>query len=82
MRYVDISDEAIRLGQFLKLGGFADSGADARRLLETGQVRVNGEREDRRGRRLRPGDVVCGPGDAATCRLGPAPPSVRRPEGR
>lgn len=63
MRDVDISDEVIRLGQFLKLAGIIDSGSDARRLLETSQVRVNGDPEGRRGRQLHPGDVVSIPGD-------------------
>ncbi len=48
----------IRLGQFLKLCGAAESGADARRLLEEGEVEVNGEPEARRGRRLVAGDLV------------------------
>lgn len=54
-------DDGIRLGQFLKLAGFADTGADAKVLLELGEVEVNGEPESRRGRQLRPGDLVeCG----------------------
>jgi len=48
----------IRLGQFLKLAGAADSGADARALLIDGEVSVNGEPDTRRGRRLFSGDVV------------------------
>lgn len=55
---VPIRDEAIRLGQFLKLAGLVDSGADAKELIAEGEVRVNGEPETRRGRSLRPGDVV------------------------
>ena len=54
-------DDGIRLGQFLKLAGFAGTGAEARVLLDLGEVEVNGEAESRRGRQLRPGDVVaCG----------------------
>ncbi len=48
----------IRLGQFLKLCGAAESGADARRLLEEGEVQVNGEPEARRGRQLAAGDEI------------------------
>ena len=56
-----VRDDGIRLGQFLKLAGFADTGADARVLLDLGEVEVNGQAEHRRGRQLRPGDVVeCG----------------------
>jgi ribosome-associated protein len=58
VRDVEVRDEGIRLGQFLKLAGFADTGADARVLLDLGEVEVNAERETRRGRQLRPGDVV------------------------
>lgn len=55
---VPISDDIIRLGQFLKLASLADSGAQARELLEDGAVTVNGQDESRRGRQLRRGDVV------------------------
>ena len=51
-------DEPIRLGQFLKLGGIAETGGHARALLDDGVVTVNGETETRRGRQLHPGDVV------------------------
>jgi ribosome-associated protein len=58
MREVPVRDDGIRLGQLLKLAGLADSGADARVLLDLGEVEVNGVAESRRGRQLRPGDVV------------------------
>lgn len=48
----------IRLGQFLKLANIVEDGATARLLLADEIVRVNGELEIRRGRQLRPGDVV------------------------
>ncbi len=51
-------DEVIRLGQLLKLAGVADSGADARALLEDDAVRVDGEPENRRGRQVTRGAVV------------------------
>jgi ribosome-associated protein len=55
---VEVRDDGIRLGQFLKLAGLADTGADARVLLNLGEVEVNGDAESRRGRQLRPGDIV------------------------
>ena len=58
MREVEIRGYTIRLGQLLKLSGIADSGADAKALLAEGAVTVNGEREERRGRQLHPGDEV------------------------
>jgi ribosome-associated protein len=57
-RDVPIREETIRLGQLLKLAGLADSGAEARELVQDGAARVNGEVETRRGRQLRRGDVV------------------------
>nr|WP_050758149.1 RNA-binding S4 domain-containing protein [Xylanimonas cellulosilytica] len=55
---VPIRDDMIRLGQFLKLAGLADSGNEARDLIADGEVSVNGEVETRRGRQLGRGDVV------------------------
>jgi len=55
---VQIRDESIRLGQFLKLANLVESGADAKPVIQGGLVRVNGEVETRRGRQLRLGDVV------------------------
>ncbi len=55
---VAIRGEMIRLGQFLKLAGMIDSGAEVKGFLASRPVLVNGEREERRGRQLHPGDVV------------------------
>ena len=55
---VAIMGEMIRLGQLLKLSGLAVSGAEARELVQDGEVSVNGEIETRRGRQLHRGDVV------------------------
>jgi ribosome-associated protein len=57
-RVVRLSDESIKLGQFLKLSDLVDTGADAKGLLAQGLVRVNGDVENRRGRQLVVGDVV------------------------
>jgi ribosome-associated protein len=57
-REIAIRGETIRLGQLLKLAGVIDSGSAAKELLATEVVRVNGERETRRGRQLQPGDLV------------------------
>lgn len=57
-RDVEIRDESIRLGQFLKLADLIDNGAEAKPLLMRGLVSVNGEMETRRGRQLTKGDVV------------------------
>ena len=57
-RPIAIRGDMIRLGQLLKLADVVDSGGEARDLLETGEVSVNGEPETRRGRQLHCGDVV------------------------
>jgi ribosome-associated protein len=48
----------IRLGQFLKLADLIETGGEAKVLIASGDVTVNGEVDTRRGRQLRPGDVV------------------------
>jgi ribosome-associated protein len=58
MDEITIRGEMIRLGQLLKLAGVTNSGAEVKALLAAGAVIVNGEPESRRGRQLRPGDVV------------------------
>ena len=55
---VRISDESIKLGQFLKLANLVESGSEAKDLLAGGVVKVNGIAEARRGRQLAVGDVV------------------------
>ena len=58
---VEVGERGIRLGQLLKLANLVETGGAARGLLESGEVRVNGEVETRRGRQLAVGDVVeCG----------------------
>jgi ribosome-associated protein len=63
MRDVVLRDPEIRLGQLLKFAGIADTGGEAKQLLVDGEVQVNGEPESRRGRTIRPGDVVTALGD-------------------
>lgn len=48
----------IRLGQFLKFAGLADSGAHARELVIAGDVEVDGQIETQRGRQLHGGELV------------------------
>jgi ribosome-associated protein len=62
---VPLTEEPIRLGQFLKLAGLAEHGAHAKELLEAGEVQVNGRTETRRGAQLRAGDVVAMGGQRA-----------------
>ena len=45
-------EEYIKLGQVLKATGLADSGIDAKEIIQQGLVLVNGEIDERRGRKL------------------------------
>ena len=61
MQEIKLIGEYITLGQVLKIAGIIDAGGQARGFLESVEVRVNGERESRRGRKLYPGDRVAIP---------------------
>jgi ribosome-associated protein len=52
------SDEYIKLDQFLKLAQIVMTGGEAKVMIHEGMVKVNGEVETRRGRKLRDGDRV------------------------
>lgn len=52
------SEDSIELQQFLKLADVVSTGGQAKQLIQSGQVLVNGEVETRRRRKLRVGDVV------------------------
>ena len=52
MEKVYIKDEFIKLGQALKLAGLVDSGVEAKEVILNGEVRVNGEVELQRGKKL------------------------------
>lgn len=58
MEEITIKDDFIKLGQALKLAELAGSGVDAKFMIEDGIVSVNGKVELRRGRKVRPGDVI------------------------
>lgn len=57
MKEIKIKDEFIKLGQALKFSGEADSGLDAKFMIQDGEVSVNGEVETRRGRKLYKDDI-------------------------
>lgn len=48
----------MKLGQALKLSDVVSTGGEAKVVVQSGDVTVNGEVETRRGRTLRTGDVV------------------------
>ena len=53
-----IKGEYITLGQLLKAANAIGSGGEVRHFLHTTPVFLNGESENRRGRKIRPGDIV------------------------
>ena len=53
-----MAEETIELDQFLKLAEVCQSGGQAKHLIQSGAVLVNGTIETRRGKKLRPGDSV------------------------
>ena len=57
------TDEFIKLGQALKKAGLVESGVDAKFFIQDGQVKLNGETELQRGKKLYNGDVVSFNGD-------------------
>lgn len=57
-----IVTEFIRLDAFLKLTGIAETGGQAKALIQGGAVTVNGEICLQRGKKLRPGDRVTADG--------------------
>ncbi len=53
-----IQTEFIRLDALLKLAGIADTGGQAKWMIQDGTVSVNGEICTQRGKKIRPGDTV------------------------
>lgn len=51
-------EDFIKLGQALKKAGVVGSGVEAKAIIQDGAVTVNGEMEQRRGRKLYPGDII------------------------
>lgn len=58
MEVITIRDDFIKLGQALKLAGLVDSGVDAKMDIQEGLVKVNGEVELQRGKKIFNGDVI------------------------
>ena len=58
MEIIKLRDEYIKLGQALKAAGLVGSGVDAKYAIEEGLVKVNGQTEYQRGKKLRAGDMV------------------------
>lgn len=58
MEIIKLRDDYIKLSQALKAAGLAESGVDAKYAILDGKVKVNGETEYQRGKKLRAGDII------------------------
>lgn len=56
METINLKDDYIKLGQALKLSGLVESGIDAKYAIQDGLVKVNGEVQTQRGKKLYEGD--------------------------
>jgi ribosome-associated protein len=58
METIKLREDYIKLGQALKAANLVESGVDAKFLINDGFVKVNGETETQRGKKLVDGDIV------------------------
>jgi ribosome-associated protein len=58
MEIIKLKDEFIKLGQALKAANLVEDGVEAKYVIQDGLVKVNGETDTRRGRKLYDGDLV------------------------
>ena len=58
METIKLRDEYIKLGQALKAAGLVESGSESKDVILEGLVKVNGDVEFQRGKKLRAGDIV------------------------
>jgi ribosome-associated protein len=58
MRVVEIEEEPIELYKILKFENMVQSGGEAKHVIAEGLVRVNGEIETRKGRKIIAGDII------------------------
>ncbi|HOP57053.1 MAG TPA: S4 domain-containing protein YaaA [Bacillota bacterium] len=58
MKTINIKTPFITLGQLIKYSGLVQSGGDAKIFLEENKITHNGALENRRGKKIYPGDLV------------------------
>ena len=58
MEIIKLREDYIKLGQALKAAGLVESGVDAKFVIQDGLVKVNGNIEVQRGKKLVAGDIV------------------------
>lgn len=68
MAEIAFSGEYIKLGQAMKLAGLVGSGVEAKVVIQGGEVKVDGQTETRRGRKLTGGETISFNGQTVTVR--------------
>lgn len=58
MEVIEITTEYIKLQDLLKFANVAATGGEAKLMVQSGEIQVNGEICTQRGRKIRPGDDV------------------------
>ncbi len=58
MQVIKLREDFIKLGQALKAAGLVESGVDAKFVIQDGLVKVNGQIETQRGKKLVAGDII------------------------
>lgn len=58
IKEINIRDEFVTLGQFLKIADLISTGGEAKIFLLNNKVIINGEEDNRRGRKLYSGDLI------------------------
>lgn len=58
MQTIQLREDFIKLGQALKAAGLVESGVEAKFAIQDGLVKVNGQVELQRGKKLISGDIV------------------------
>ena len=58
MEEIRITTPFIKLDQLVKVAGLAETGAKAKILIDLGDVNVNGEYCTKRGKKIKPGDII------------------------
>lgn len=58
MEELKILTPFIKLDQLVKFAGFSETGAKAKILIDLGELNVNGELCIKRGKKIKPGDVI------------------------
>ena len=58
MEIIKLRDDYIKLGQAIKAANLVESGVEAKFVIQDGLVKVNGQGELQRGKKLVDGDIV------------------------